>query len=47
MKKYKDCPICGKELIRNSRIGNFSYLKCWGCLKMFTMDLLFELREIK
>ncbi|GAI76439.1 unnamed protein product [marine sediment metagenome] len=43
----KKCPICESDKIRNSRVGDFWYLKCWGCKRMFTKNLLFELKELK
>lgn len=41
------CPVCKKDLLRTSGVGNFFYFHCWGCNRDFTKNLLFELKEIK
>ena len=40
------CPICKSNLLRKAVVNKFWYLKCWNCKKMFTKNLLFELKEV-
>lgn len=46
------CPRCNSDWIRNGVVfikkGKPTYYKkCWACGRMFTRDLVFEMREIR